>query len=214
MAYHLLRSGLLVESRKMKKETFSALPARVYSKRLSFSPVLLFLHCPEWRNTHHTTHQGSAYRLIAVLALRYLIHLLYFCARLCESLGSPLNASPNELIKFLQQVPAAILQSKVYMFEKFMRNPLPFKPFVDGGLVDDPILPREPAEMIANGDWNKVPVILGHNKDEGLLVKGFFQHVGGRQRRNWVELSLMSFFGREDVNEATLEELEEVCTIG
>ena len=100
------------------------------------------------------------------------------------------------------------------MFEKFMRNPLPFKPFVDGGLVDDPILPREPAEMIANGNWNKVPVILGHNKDEGLLVKGFFQHVGGRQRRNWVELSLMSFFGREDVNEATLEELEEVCTIG
>ena len=90
----------------------------------------------------------------------------------------------------------------------------PIKPFVDGGLVDDPIIPREPAEMIANGDWNKVPVILGHNKDEGLLVKGFFQHVGGRQKRNWVELSLMSFFGREDVNEATLEELEEVCTIG
>merc|ERR1712013_210270 len=33
--------------------------SRLYSKRLLFSPVLLFLHCPDWRNTHHTTPQGS-----------------------------------------------------------------------------------------------------------------------------------------------------------
>ena len=97
------------------------------------------------------------------------------------------------------------------MFERFMRNPLPFKPIVDGGLVDDPIIPLEPTELLARGTWNKVPVILGHNKDEGLLVKGFFQHIGGRQRRNWIELALLSFFSREDLEEATLEEIEEVA---
>ena len=108
-------------------------------------------------------------------------------------------------------MPAFTLQSKAYMFERFMRNPLPFKPIVDGGLVDDPILPLEPTELLAAGAWNKVPVILGHNKDEGLLVKGFFQHIGGRQRRNWIELALLSFFGRDDLEEATLEEIEEVA---
>ena len=52
---------------------------------------------------------------------------------------------------------------------------------------------------------------MGHNKDEGLLAKGFFQHVGGRKRRNWIELALLSFFGRENLEEATLEEIEEVA---
>ena len=133
--------------------------------------------------------------------------------RLGESLGAPLSSTPAELVDFLRGVPAFTLQSKAYMFERFMRNPLPFKPIVDGGLVDDPILPMEPTELLANGDWNKVPVILGHNKDEGLLVKGFFQHIGGRQRRNWIELALLSFFGRENLEEATLEEIEEVASL-
>ena len=124
-----------------------------------------------------------------------------------------MNATPSALFKFLRGVPAFSLQSKAYMFERFMRNPLPFKPIVDGGLVEDPILPLEPTELLATGAWNKVPVILGHNKDEGLLAKGFFQHIGGRQRRNWIELALLSFFGRENLEEATLEEIEEVVNL-
>jgi len=137
-------------------------------------------------------------------------HPSYYSSRLGECLGAPLNATPSALVKFLRGVPAFTLQSKAYMFERFMRNPLPFKPIVDGGLVEDPILPLEPTELLATGAWNKVPVILGHNKDEGLLAKGFFQHIGGRQRRNWIELALLSFFGRENLEEATLEEIEEV----
>ena len=124
-----------------------------------------------------------------------------------------MNATPSALVKFLRGVPAFTLQTKAYMFERFMRNPLPFKPIVDGGLVEDPILPLEPTELLATGAWNKVPVILGHNKDEGLLAKGFFQHIGGRQRRNWIELALLSFFGRENLEEATLEEIEEVVNL-
>ena len=54
---------------------------------------------------------------------------------------------------------------------------------------------------------------MGHNKDEGLLAKGFFQHVGGRKRRNWIELALLTFFGRENLEEATLEEIEEVANL-
>jgi len=137
-------------------------------------------------------------------------HPAYYSSRLGECLGAPLNPTPSDLVELLRKVPAFTLQSKAYMFERFMRNPLPFKPIVDGGLVDDPIIPLEPTELLARGTWNKVPVILGHNKDEGLLVKGFFQHIGGRQRRNWIELALLSFFSREDLEEATLEEIEEV----
>ena len=133
--------------------------------------------------------------------------------RLGESLGAPLNAPPSALVRFLREVPAFTLQTKAYMFERFMRNPLPFKPIVDGGLVEDPILPLEPTELLATGAWNKVPVILGHNKDEGLLAKGFFQQIGGRQRRNWIELALLSFFGRESLEAATLEEIEEVVNL-
>ena len=46
-----------------------------------------------------------------------------------------------------------------------------------------------------------------------MLAKGFFQHIGGRQRRNWIELALLSFFGRENLEEATLEEIEEVVNL-
>ena len=80
--------------------------------------------------------------------------------RLGESLGAPLNATPSDLVKFLRGVPAFTLQTKVYMFERFMRNPLLFKPIVDGGLVEDPILPSEPSELFATGAWNKVFILI------------------------------------------------------
>ena len=62
-----------------------------------------------------------------------------------------------------QGVSADSLQNEGYMFEEFIRSPMPFKPIVDGGLVEDPFLPEEPLEMIRKGNWNKV--ILSFSED-------------------------------------------------
>merc|ERR1711974_228241 len=106
------------------------------------------------------------------------------------------------------ELPADRVQSEFNMFEEFVRAPMPFKPIVDGDLVDDPFLPEEPLELLKKGTWNKVPLIIGTNKNEGLLIKGFFQRDGGKYaeaKDGWDRVGPLAFFHREK-DEITEEE--------
>lgn len=48
--------------------------------------------------------------------------------------------------------------------------PIIFKPLVDP-FDSDPIMPKDPYDVLIAGDLsNKVPLILGHNKHEGLML--------------------------------------------
>jgi carboxylesterase type B len=52
---------------------------------------------------------------------------------------------------------------------EFTQSPFMFKPVVDG-YASKQFLPKEPLELIAKGEFNQVPMIVGGNRDEGLLL--------------------------------------------
>ena len=54
----------------------------------------------------------------------------------------------------------------------------PWQPYVDGGLdIEDPFVPLLPEELIASGNYEKVPIMIGDNSEGGLLMMSpFIQH--------------------------------------
>ena len=48
-------------------------------------------------------------------------------------------------------------------------TPHVFKPYIDD-FNKDPFVPKDPWEMIESGEFNHVPLIMGHNSDEGLMT--------------------------------------------
>ena len=68
---------------------------------------------------------------------------------------------------------------------------MPFKPIVDKDLVDDPVFPEEPMNLIKSGNYNKVPLVVGANQNEGLLIKGFYERNPAKYEEayeNWKEI--------------------------
>ncbi len=51
--------------------------------------------------------------------------------------------------------------------------PLVFKPYVDD-FTKDPFVPKDPWELIESGEFNHLPLIMGHTLDEGLLSAAFY----------------------------------------
>ena len=54
----------------------------------------------------------------------------------------------------------------------------PWRPFVDGHLdIEDPFLPKSPEKILASGNFEKVPVVIGDNSESGLLMMApFIRH--------------------------------------
>lgn len=76
-----------------------------------------------------------------------------------------------------KQVDGQALVDKVFFLEEFENFPNPFKPVVDD-FAKQPFLPKEPSELMAKGQFNKVPMIIGSNEQEGLLVmNGFMSNM-------------------------------------
>ena len=139
-------------------------------------------------------------------------HPGHYGYKLAEQLGCDPKDTVEDILDHLQSVEAEDIQSLGYMFEEFIRAPLPFKPIVDGDLVDDPVLPEEPLTLLARGEFNKVPLMLGTNQNEGLLIKGFYMKNPKKYDEafdNWDVIGPLAFFHREK-DEHTKEE-SEIC---
>ncbi|XP_023323487.1 cholinesterase 1 [Eurytemora carolleeae] len=138
-------------------------------------------------------------------------HPAHYGYKLVEKLGINPKAPIDEILLQLQRRDAHEIQDQGYMFEEFVRAPLPFKPIVDGGLVPDPFLPEEPMDLLRKGKFNKVPFITGTNKDEGLLLKAFYLAApGGKSnfKTAWDKFNTigpLAFFAKER-DEVTAEE--------
>jgi len=52
-------------------------------------------------------------------------------------------------------------------------NPVPFKPYIDD-FNSDPFIPKDPWDLIEAGNFNDVPLIIGNNRDEGLMSAGTY----------------------------------------
>lgn len=89
---------------------------------------------------------------------------------------------------------------------------MPFKPIVDKDLVDDPVFPEEPMNLIKSGNYNKVPLVVGANQNEGLLIKGFYERNPAKYEEayeNWKEIGPLAFFHRE--KDEYNEEESKIC---
>ena len=135
-------------------------------------------------------------------------HPRHYTDKLIAKLGGDPAAPLEDNIKLLQSKDAAELQRLTNMFEEFIRYPMPFKPIVDKDLVDDPLIPDEPITLIKEGRYNKVPMMIGTNKNEGLLIKGFYARNLAKYDEaydNWETVGPLATFHREK-DEVTEEE--------
>ena len=55
-----------------------------------------------------------------------------------------------------------------------MVSPLVWSPTVDNTYSKDPFFSADPIESLKNGDFNKVPTMIGALRDEGLLFTSIF----------------------------------------
>lgn len=51
--------------------------------------------------------------------------------------------------------------------------PAAWKPAFDGPYLEDPMFPEDPSEVIEKGKTLPVPLMIGFNRDEGLLTLAF-----------------------------------------
>ena len=72
-----------------------------------------------------------------------------------------------QLLQLLQKVPAEELVQRNGLFEEYMSALIPWKPIVDGNFASNPFIPDDPKILLAEGNFNKVPMITGGNQDEG-----------------------------------------------
>jgi len=74
-----------------------------------------------------------------------------------------------QLLQILQKVPANQIVQRNGLFEEFMFALVPWKPIVDGNHASKPFIPDDPRILLAEGNFNKVPIITGGNQDEGTF---------------------------------------------
>ncbi|KAI7815249.1 esterase, partial [Rhyzopertha dominica] len=97
-------------------------------------------------------------------------------AQLAKNLGFE---SENEalVLEFLQQVPVDKLIDAQEQIKDVCRNAFsmsdtrPFAPVVEKPSNEPAILTEEPLDIIISGNYNKVPLIVGYNNAEGLLME-------------------------------------------
>ncbi|XP_034235035.1 esterase E4-like [Thrips palmi] len=82
---------------------------------------------------------------------------------------------PVKRIAFLRSVPVKALYAKMMsaMTEKDIRSisvSLPWAPVVEPPGSEDPFLTRNPDDILAEGDFARVPMMIGSNSAEGTLV--------------------------------------------
>lgn len=75
--------------------------------------------------------------------------------------------------------------------------PNPFVPTVAGKQVSDPFIPQKPEQILELGKFEKVPVILGGNAHEGIVIMSqFLAHPG--YYANFTESLPLLLFNKPD----------------
>jgi carboxylesterase type B len=96
-------------------------------------------------------------------------HPAYYTRSLAAKLGCNPESNSKEITECLQGKTDRELAENVLMFAKDIDHfPMPFHPIVDD-FTRKPFLPLEPIESLEKGQFNDVPMVIGHNRDEGTL---------------------------------------------
>lgn len=78
----------------------------------------------------------------------------------------------EEKVSCLREIPATVI-SKVQWnsYSKILQ-------FFSAPTIDGEFLPKDPMEMLEEGDFKKIPLLIGSNQDEGeILIKYFALYI-------------------------------------
>ena len=84
-----------------------------------------------------------------------------------------------QLLSCLRGLDPGLLSEQLTLFTQtsavILQNP--FIPTIDAAYASDPFLPDFPEALIASGQFADVPVLIGDNKDDGILfMADFLRH--------------------------------------
>jgi len=100
----------------------------------------------------------------------------YYGRTFASALGCDPAMDSSVIVQCLQMKDATELVSHIKVFDhqdKVMLNaPNPWKPVFDGHFLKDtvPFLSQDPLNLLEEGNFPNIPVIIGENKDEGLYA--------------------------------------------
>jgi len=114
------------------------------------------------------------------------------------------NTTSHETIECLRQVPAADLITHFYPSEHNPNSPPP--PFLFP-VVDGDLLPAEPYDLLNSGTYNKVPLMIGTNEDEGEFLLYIHSPFGNMKLNKNIAIgmikSLLGLYKPSEISELT-----------
>ena len=119
---------------------------------------------------------------------------------LARKLGYNGEMRPDMVLEFLQKQKAInILKGSIMFLDWDYANPMPWVPIQDS-FSSDPFLPMSFNDAVESGKFQKVPVIIGSCKDEGLILTAPFyknKKWWSLLRKDWEEWAPLLFLNRE-----------------
>ncbi|XP_059092886.1 juvenile hormone esterase-like isoform X2 [Tigriopus californicus] len=146
--------------------------------------------------------------------------LTHYHQQYTQGVGCPESLGAKEQRKCLESLDLATLMDKLNMFEEcsFMEPilgskivfPAAWKPAFDGNYLRDPLFPEDPTKVIESGRTLPVPLMIGFNRDEGLLTLAFMLKNRTHFQRftnDWESCLIINAFGKraQDLNKNDVE---------
>ena len=134
---------------------------------------------------------------------------LNYALALAEKLGYDGQGDPADVLEFLQQQKAKdILKQSIMFLDWDYAHPMPWVP-VNDSYAKDPFLPETFENAVSSGNFNKVPVVMGVCKDEGLILSAPFYKNNKRWkvlRENWQGWAPLLFLNKERDLQTSIDE--------
>lgn len=126
-------------------------------------------------------------------------HPKFYARALADHLNCGSNLTTIGSIECLEREdPHRIALEAKKLFASFLANPYPFKPVLDNA-TSQPFFRKDPFEILESGDFRQIPIMIGNNRDEGLIVSSSFirdPQLWSEFRQNLGDLLPLIFFGR------------------
>ena len=105
-------------------------------------------------------------------------HPAYYARTLAATHGCDPEASTKDIYSCLNKLDGPTLIKPLFQENEFdnLNSRKMFKPVVDDYATQS-FLPKEPLTLIDEGRFNKVPLIVGSNRDEGLILMNFNKNL-------------------------------------
>ena len=126
-------------------------------------------------------------------------HPAFYARTLAATLGCDPEASTKDIYSCLNKLDSATLIKPLFRENEFDEgggSRKAFKPVVDDYSAR-PFLPKEPLTLIEEGAFNKVPLIVGSNRDEGLIFMHFNKNLREDVMQNFDQYIPNTFLFRD-----------------